>query len=110
MSTSPSPPRRGGWYEASRYAAIGIEMAASVIIGLLMGMGLDRLFGTGPWLALVFLLFGAVAGFRALFRTLRAWQREEEREGGPPAGDTEAASGPRTGGEGPSTGQGGPAG
>ncbi len=55
-------------------------MAASVVIGLLIGMGLDRWLGTAPWLALVFLVLGAVAGFRALLRTLRAWQREEEDE------------------------------
>ncbi|HWP35103.1 MAG TPA: AtpZ/AtpI family protein [Thermodesulfobacteriota bacterium] len=70
--------RRGGWAEATRYAAVGIEVAASVVIGLLMGMGLDRLFGTAPWLALVFLVLGSAAGVRALLRALRAWQREEE--------------------------------
>lgn len=93
MSTPPTRGRRrGGWYELSRYAAVGIEMAASVVIGLLMGMGLDHLLGTAPWLALVFLVLGAVAGFRALYRTLRAWQREEEEaaaaRGGPGEGGT----------------------
>ncbi len=73
-----TPRRRSGWFEAGRYAAVGIEMAASVVIGLLMGTWLDRWLGTAPWLALVFLLLGAVAGFRALFLTLRAWQREDE--------------------------------
>ncbi|MDY7033717.1 MAG: AtpZ/AtpI family protein [Thermodesulfobacteriota bacterium] len=55
----------------SRYSAIGLEMGLSIVIGLAIGWWLDRLFGTKPWLSLVFLIFGLVAGFRSLFRLLR---------------------------------------
>ncbi len=72
-------PRRPGVAPAARLAGAGTALTGAVVGGLLIGMGLDRWLGTGPWLALVCLLLGAAAGFLELFRTLRAWQREEER-------------------------------
>ena len=42
-----------------------------MLIGLWVGQYLDRYFGTDPWLLLLFLLFGMVAGFRSLYRLLR---------------------------------------
>lgn len=57
--------------QVSKYSAIGLEMALSVVIGLAIGWWLDRLFGTKPWLSLIFLLFGLIAGFRSLYRLLR---------------------------------------
>lgn len=81
------PRRRSAWVETSRYAAVGIEMAVSVVAGLLIGMLLDRWLGTAPWLVLVFLVLGAFAGFRALFLALRAWQREDEPPESAPGAD-----------------------
>ncbi len=45
------------------------------IIALLVGMWLDRRLGTQPWLMLLFLVLGLVAGFR---RVLRAVARAEK--------------------------------
>ena len=42
-------------------------MAASVLIGVLLGKYLDLLFGTAPWLGLVFSLFGAGAAIKLVF-------------------------------------------
>ena len=33
-----------------------------------VGLGLDKLFGTEPWLAIVFTAFGVIAAFLNLFR------------------------------------------
>lgn len=74
------PPRPDGWYGALRYLGVGLTMAASVAGGLLLGVWLDGRFGTAPWLAMTFLVIGAAAGFRELYRVLRAWQREEDGE------------------------------
>ncbi|HEX7928696.1 MAG TPA: AtpZ/AtpI family protein [bacterium] len=51
-----------------RFSSIGLEMGAAVLIGLFAGQWADTRWGTTPWLTLVGLGFGMVAGFRALFR------------------------------------------
>jgi ATP synthase protein I len=53
-----------------RYSAIGLEMGLSVAIGVAAGYFLDRHFGTQPWLTLIFLIIGVIAGFRSLFRLM----------------------------------------
>lgn len=45
---------------------IGIAMAASVLIGVLLGKYLDRLLNTSPWLLLIFSFLGAGAAFKEL--------------------------------------------
>ena len=54
--------------QLARLSTIGISLVAATAIGLLIGYGLDRLFGTAPWLTMVFVLFGIAAGFLNLFR------------------------------------------
>jgi ATP synthase protein I len=51
---------------------IGLTMVLSTVVGLAMGVGLDRWLGfTSPWGTLFFLLLGIVAGFYNLFKVLR---------------------------------------
>jgi ATP synthase protein I len=54
--------------QLARLSTIGVTLVAATAIGLAIGYGLDRWLGTGPWLTLVFTLFGIVAGFLNLFR------------------------------------------
>ena len=49
------------------FSQIGITMAAAVLMGVLLGRYLDRLFGTAPWLGLVFSLLGAGAAIKLVF-------------------------------------------
>jgi F0F1-type ATP synthase assembly protein I len=37
-------------------------------LGFLWGWGMDKLFGTWPWLSIIFTVFGAIAAFINLFR------------------------------------------
>ncbi|OIP32105.1 MAG: hypothetical protein COW04_07335 [Deltaproteobacteria bacterium CG12_big_fil_rev_8_21_14_0_65_43_10] len=60
-----------------RYSTIGLEMVISVVIGILFGWWLDRLFNTEPWLTIIFMLFGIVAGFRSLFRLLKDIEKDD---------------------------------
>lgn len=46
---------------------LGLTMAASVLIGVLLGKYLDALFGTAPWLGLIFSLLGVGAAIRLIF-------------------------------------------
>lgn len=46
---------------------IGFTVAASILIGVLLGKFLDGLFGTSPWLLLVFSLLGTGSAMKMLF-------------------------------------------
>ena len=62
----------------ARVGALGIELALSTVIGLLLGRWLDGKFGTEPWLTLVGLMFGVIAGFRSLIETARKATRNTD--------------------------------
>ncbi|WP_225889728.1 AtpZ/AtpI family protein [Indioceanicola profundi] len=47
---------------------IAVELVAGVVLGLLLGLGLDRWLGTAPWGLIVMVLVGAVAGFMNVYR------------------------------------------
>lgn len=57
---------------------LGVEMLVATMIGTLVGYGLDKLFNTGPWLLVLFLLFGGAAGCLNVYRAAMVAQREEE--------------------------------
>lgn len=61
----------------TRFSTVGIEMGLSVVIGLLMGIYLDRYLKTEPWMTIIFLLFGVAAAFRVMVRVARESSREE---------------------------------
>ena len=47
------------------YASLGFAVALSIVIGLAVGVYLDRqVFHTTPWLTLIGLLFGILAAYR----------------------------------------------
>ena len=63
-------------YRNLNSASVGLELGLSVMIGLGIGWYLDRELGTGPWLMLLFLGFGFVAGFRGVLRAVRREDRQ----------------------------------
>jgi F0F1-type ATP synthase assembly protein I len=69
-------------YNALSASSVGLELGLSVGIGLLVGYYMDKWLGTEPWLMLVWLLFGLVAGFRGVVRAVSRADRaaEEERD------------------------------
>ena len=64
--------------QLARLSTVGVALVAATAIGLAIGYGLDRWLGTGPWMTMIFTLFGIVAGFLNLFRDLglvrRTWR------------------------------------
>ena len=54
-------------------------MLVATLLGALIGYGLDRLFGTEPWLLVLFLLFGGAAGCLNVYRAAMSAQQFEEK-------------------------------
>jgi ATP synthase protein I len=63
-----------------RYSTVGLEMGFSVAIGVAIGYCLDRYFHTQPWLTLIFLILGVVAGFRGLFSLMKDIDKDKRRK------------------------------
>lgn len=62
-------------WRAFSASAVGIEMGVCVLFGWGAGYLADGELGTTPWLMLLGLLLGVIAGFRSLIRTSKlAWQ------------------------------------
>src|SRR5688572_22885898 len=71
----PTAKKARGAYRNLSSASVGLELGLAVIIGLVIGMYLDRAAGTTPWLMLLFLGFGFAAGFRGVLRAVRREDR-----------------------------------
>ena len=57
--------------QLGRAISTGLTLVISTFVGLAMGWALDyKLFNgkTAPWLTMIFLILGIVAGFRELFK------------------------------------------
>jgi F0F1-type ATP synthase assembly protein I len=70
------------WRIAGSTGAVGIEIAAAIVIGYLGGNYLDHKLGTKPWLMYLGLLAGVGAAIKALVRVVRDYQRESADPGG----------------------------
>lgn len=51
-----------------------IELVAGLVIGFGIGFGLDTLFGTLPWMLIVFTMLGFAAGIRTMLRSAKEMQ------------------------------------
>ena len=59
-------------------SSIGLAFPIALAIGYFCGRWLDRLFGTAPWLTVVFSIFGIAGGFLNAFRIAVRIGREED--------------------------------
>ena len=69
----------------SHAGTIGLHMVSGIVVGTLMGWGLDKWLGTYPWLTGLFMLFGIIAGFKNVYvdtKRLLAKQKEEDEKKG----------------------------
>jgi len=64
------------WLDVS---IIGIQFPVAIALGYFFGRWLDGLFGTAPWLMIIFALLGIAAGFVNLFRITAQAGRAEQR-------------------------------
>jgi len=57
-------------------STIGINLVVATFVGLAIGYILDRLLGTSPYLTIIFLILGIIAGFRELIRIAQKVAKE----------------------------------
>lgn len=65
----PNPKDRSPWSQAGNYAQLAFVLPAAIVVGWLIGVGLDKWLHT-TWLYIVGLILGIVAGFVELIRTV----------------------------------------
>ena len=56
---------------------LSTELIVSVLVGTGLGFGLDKLFGTSPWITLAGVGFGFAAGIKAVLRTADAMDAKD---------------------------------
>lgn len=72
----------------SDVGTIGTHMVASTFVGLAIGFFLDKWLGTKPWLLLLFLFVGIVAGFKNMYdEAMKILAREDRRHDNPDRGE-----------------------
>ncbi len=70
-------PRRETVQLITHVSAGTLELGVSVAIGAGIGYALDSWLGTDPWMTLLWLVAGVIAGFRSLIRVLQSLERAE---------------------------------
>ena len=56
---------------------ISTEFVAAVVVGSTMGFILDNLFGTKPWLIIIFFIIGVIAGMLNVIRSAKLMQKKQ---------------------------------
>ncbi|MFP4081262.1 MAG: AtpZ/AtpI family protein [Candidatus Aminicenantes bacterium] len=57
-------------------SSVVLILPSSIAVGLFLGYLLDKLFGTHPWLLLLFTLLGVASGFYSLIRGISRYKDE----------------------------------
>jgi F0F1-type ATP synthase assembly protein I len=77
---APSPEKNSGdknvWVQIAKYSQMALALPAAVVVGLFLGMGLDRWLRTSYW-TLIGLVLGCVAGFTELMRVIAKVSKEK---------------------------------
>ena len=73
------PPKNAAFNALFELSSIGIHLVVSMFIGGGFGYFLDqKVFGTFPWMSIIFLILGIAAGFLKIFQLARAAQKSDE--------------------------------
>jgi ATP synthase protein I len=75
--TEKDPKKVTGWRQIGLLSSIPFILALAPIVGFLVGKYLDQKFRTQPWLSIVLLGLGFVAGVRETIRIIQLSQRED---------------------------------
>ncbi len=61
-------------------SVLGLNLVTSTFVGLIIGWFLDKWLGTKPWLLLVFLVLGIIAGFKNVFMEVKKISEADKAE------------------------------
>ena len=93
-AANPAKPHQEEHYSQAQHAwRMVTELVAGLGIGFGIGYGLDAVFGTSPFLMVLFTLLGIAAGINVMLRSAREIQKKHEaaasfgKTGGRPAVD-----------------------
>ena len=54
-------------------SSVGLNLPASIAVGLFFGYMLDNWLHTAPWMLLIFLVLGIVSGLLSLYRAMKKY-------------------------------------
>ena len=75
--TEKEPNKVTAWRQIGLLSSIPFILALAPIVGYLLGQYLDNRFHTRPWLSVVLLALGFVAGVRETVNIIKLSQRED---------------------------------
>lgn len=61
-------------------SSVGIQLVVSTVIGLFLGLWLDKKFDTAPWLMLLGLVIGIASGFKNLYEVAKRYGFDDDKE------------------------------
>lgn len=75
--TPRDPKKVTDWRQIGLLSSIPFILALAPIVGFLLGKFLDQKFRTQPWLSLILLAMGFVAGVRETIKIVKLSQQED---------------------------------
>jgi len=56
---------------------ISLDLFSSILVGILIGLGMDNFFSTKPIFLLIFLVLGIIAGFYSLYKSAQNLNKKD---------------------------------
>ncbi len=61
-------------------SSLGLMLPSSIAVGLFLGYFLDKVFGTRPWMFIIFFFLGTASGIANLLRGLNRLQDDKGKD------------------------------
>lgn len=61
--------------EENRFFALGCDFSSSLIVSVLIGIAIDKYFGTKPWFLVIFFFLGSISGILNVIRTVKKFEK-----------------------------------
>lgn len=75
-TTNSPPPKQKKQSGAGFGFKISTEIIAALVVGLGIGLIVDKYLGTKPFGLIIFFIFGAIAGFLNVYRVMRRIEKQ----------------------------------